>query len=551
MKIHDILTEGARQRELERMMEPVERAYELKGINVTTKKTIREVRDIFPDEEGMVWYLRWIKIMKLNQLYESPSSTNREEIERIYRREIEKLERAIGRSVSDSELGGLYPYTANFEHFLSLPIPEIQDYDYRGKSIPEVLDDFRELEREWQEEREGQIHYDGEPVLIDFGDGFAWYDLEDAMCDAEGEAMGHCGNAPSSNPNETIFSLRKEIDREPDGTVILKPYLTFIFDKQTGMFGEMKGRGNQKPAERYHKYIIPLLEQNYVEGIMGGGYMPESNFKLTDLPDSEVNRLSGMKPRLLMISEYIEKFGVDDHVLDKIYVRRGILSINDDERTFETQIPIGYIEEHIRGDKNNVIGLMFEVSQGHKDFMDVMDFSQTPSEIIEENFDDNITIEQRKKIVDYLERNDIEWEEHPTIMSAIEDLDHGMYTEFKQAVITALEAGTESELMDIVRDAVINPREIEIEFESTERVSLPDYHVTYDSSNFTITYDIAEVISEIDDLEDLTDANGDLTLSHELEIILNPIDSRRLDYVEDFDQDVFKEFVDDAIGNLG
>lgn len=319
MKIQDIiLTESAIARQLEQMFEPVIKAVEIyDNSNVrlfedVVRKDIQWIRNTFPDRRGMIWAAHYLRARLLSQLIDDNDTSL--EVEEIYNKVKDKLSRFVGKNISDVEIE-LGFNKVEIAHYLSLPIPEIQDYDYEGKPAPKVIHDFRELEQEWQEEREGQIHYDDEPVLIDFGDGFAWYDLEDAKCDIEGGAMGHCGNAPTANPDETIFSLRKEMDREPDGTVILKPFLTFIFDKRTGMFGEMKGRGNQKPAERYHKYIVPLLRERYVKGIKGGGYLPENNFSILDL--SNWQQLYQEKPALLPPQDYYREFGVDDFLISQ------------------------------------------------------------------------------------------------------------------------------------------------------------------------------------------------------------------------------------------
>jgi len=34
----------------------------------------------------------------------------------------------------------------------------------------------------------------------------------------------------------------------------------------------MKGRGNDKPAPKYHPYVVELLRHHLIRGIKGGGY---------------------------------------------------------------------------------------------------------------------------------------------------------------------------------------------------------------------------------------------------------------------------------------
>src|SRR6266851_947531 len=89
-----------------------------------------------------------------------------------------------------------------------------------------------------------------------------------------------CGNVPSERPGDRILSLRRKVQR--GDMVRWYPIATFILDRD-GQLGEMKGRGNDKPAPKYHFYIVALLRHHMINGIKGGGYMPENNFAMEDL----------------------------------------------------------------------------------------------------------------------------------------------------------------------------------------------------------------------------------------------------------------------------
>jgi len=224
-------------------------------------------------------------------------------------------------------------------HYISLPVKKIQDYRVAPYENPKnYLKIFEQYEQEWKEEigDDAQwIPFGNEKVVMDFGDGFAWYDLENASCDAEGGAMGHCGNAPSADdPNQTIYSLREK--KNVNGDIFVRPVCTFILHKDIKMFGEMKGRGNDKPADRYHKYIVPLIMSNEIEGLLGGGYMPESNFKITDLPNWE--SLVQQKPKLMEINDYLDRFGIDSHV-KSVFMQKLTMS-----NVTETDPPVIYVE---------------------------------------------------------------------------------------------------------------------------------------------------------------------------------------------------------------
>jgi hypothetical protein len=85
------------------------------------------------------------------------------------------------------------------------------------------------------------------------------------------------------------------------------------------MLGEMKGRNNDKPIEKYHPYIVALLKQPFIKGIVGGGYAPENNFSLADLPDDQTEALVKMKPSLADLATSYKLFGMNNDTLIKLH----------------------------------------------------------------------------------------------------------------------------------------------------------------------------------------------------------------------------------------
>lgn len=142
--------------------------------------------------------------------------------------------------------------------------------------------DLLSLDREYHEnlkkKRRNKPGRIGKEVL-NFPDGYSWVDLERGYCDIESETMGHCGNRGSIQ-GDTILSLRDKQNR---------PHLTFILNK--GNLGEMKGKNNDKPNSKYHPYIIELLKMPIINKIVGGGYLPQNNFKLEDLTKEQAEEI--------------------------------------------------------------------------------------------------------------------------------------------------------------------------------------------------------------------------------------------------------------------
>jgi hypothetical protein len=226
-----------------------------------------------------------------------------------------------------------------YEHYLHLNLRVINEYNPAGQLPSEVFAHFEKIEKEWAKDLAGTIPYLTQPIedpdvdsdpdsdhtnycfdVIDFGDGWHWVDLNDSSCDLESRAMGHCGN--SGNSGSTLLSLRYLNKRRADeDSWLWEPHLTFELEED-GMLGQMKGKANDKPAPKYHKYIIPLLTHKvtintkgesgfFIKGIRGGGYRPETNFSLDDLTEEESDNVIAINKNLDILHLVVVEFGED------------------------------------------------------------------------------------------------------------------------------------------------------------------------------------------------------------------------------------------------
>lgn len=266
--------------------------------------------------DRIVWYLRYAKLGLLSQLKRGHSNLPGDALEsarefivsRILPPFITKMNEYTkstkGTPLFGDEIamiqgfgsGRILDMQSWLTHYLSLPIAGIQNRVFGFEHFMTLKEDFRKLEHDWAESRKGRIDYDESKVksiVLNFGDGFVWADLGRGACSEEADAMGHCGNVPSKRDGDTILSLR-QIAQE-GGQKFWRPCLTFILHGD-GFLGEMKGRANEKPAERYHKYIVPLLKLDIIKGVRGGGYQPEKNFEISDLSEDEQWELLQTKP---------------------------------------------------------------------------------------------------------------------------------------------------------------------------------------------------------------------------------------------------------------
>lgn len=189
-------------------------------------------------------------------------------------------------------------------------IPEIQQVQFTTQSPDKILIELEKAENAYKE-RAGIKRFlspgKDEEIIMEFPDGFAWFDLHKPYCPKEGRAMNHCGNSAGKRNDATILSLRQKVDHK--GRVMWMPHATFILDDE-GVLGEMKGYDNEKPDPEFHPYIIALLKHDMISGIKGGGYLASHNFSLDDLESNEDrDALINEKPSLLTTRELIAKFG--------------------------------------------------------------------------------------------------------------------------------------------------------------------------------------------------------------------------------------------------
>jgi hypothetical protein len=279
------------------------------------KQDINWARKTLRKNDRIIWFLRWSKIWY--QL--SGGIWAGGQVDPSLSGALQQYNRRFQTGYFAGDLRSPPVMNGQLGHFLSLPIPEIQNYVFRTESPRHLFELFASYEAAWRqrvEEEKSLITPEPEDeILISFPDGFAWWLLPRGGCRIEAQAMGHCGNVPSQRAGDQILSLRRQVIRGDVGRWY--PVATFIVD-DSGQLGEMKGRSNDKPAAKYHPYIVELLRHQMIRGIKGGGYMPENNFSMSDLHPQTREQLIAEKPELKGLLGYYEEEGMTDRVLDML-----------------------------------------------------------------------------------------------------------------------------------------------------------------------------------------------------------------------------------------
>lgn len=258
-------------------------------------RTINLARINLQRNDRIVWWLKWRRLVILWSRVEEQDIIENPQLEKLNN----KYKQAVnGGTFNEANafaewIGGVH----GLEHlkYVIDSIPEVNDVVWQNQTPTEMSNLIVDMEQSYEKKYENAVNMANYDVpwekVIDYGDT-AWVLLHKGACDKEAKVMGHCGNVPSVQEGDRILSYRN-IRKEN----IHQPHLTFILNKD-GYLGEMKGRANEKPKPKYHSVIIDLLKLPIIKGITGGGYAPQLNFSLDDLPEDTKEELLGEKPGL-------------------------------------------------------------------------------------------------------------------------------------------------------------------------------------------------------------------------------------------------------------
>lgn len=314
-----------------------------KGKESHLNEQILWAKNTLKKDDWAVWYLRVYKLsVFIDHLQSLPHGDN-SHLEGISAsKEYSFLDKMktngfVGDDIDIREI------RARLKHMVDLNLSSINKMVFGWTPPAKLFSEAEDLELTWKAQNEDTILPEYGVKIIEFEDGSAWFDLQRGGCQVEGRAMGHCGNG-NGYSNQTILSYRQPLGADEQGGVNWRPFLTFILNKDNGVLGEMKGRGNSKPATRYHPYILELLlNHDPIKRVIGGGYLPENNFSLSDLDNTSYNDLITKKPTLFSVIDLYEKFGdiekIGDHdfnqLVDNALSENGSVVISNEDSKSE------------------------------------------------------------------------------------------------------------------------------------------------------------------------------------------------------------------------
>jgi hypothetical protein len=139
------------------------------------RKTLRK-------NDRIVWFLRWVKLSLsptgAGSGVASPSSPNSMQHDALRREAMQQQNRRFGTEYGQGDLMGSPALKQRLGHFLSLPVPEIQNHVFHAESPRQLFDLFAGYEAAWrqriEEERSLITPEEDDESLIEFPDGYAW-----------------------------------------------------------------------------------------------------------------------------------------------------------------------------------------------------------------------------------------------------------------------------------------------------------------------------------------------------------------------------------------
>jgi hypothetical protein len=289
-------------------------------------EVVADMRRILRRSDRLTWYFKWYRLAvayKTAQAYIANRSDPqfaeqvadmKKQFSRATKTQFDSVDVGSVKHFLNYMMPGSY-MLEHMEYQLTLPTADAVTWDinWNPRAVTSAMD---EAEKDYNQKQSQYVEPKAEDkIILSYGKQ-AWVMLDRGACDAEGDAMGHCGNVPSVREGDRIISFRT-IDGERH-----KPHLTFILHSD-GYLGEMKGRANQKPNSKYHPYIVDLLKQDYIKGIEGGGYAPDQNFEIWDLDGKLMQKLIQVKPSLLpKVGRYGESKRIVPPEMQNHFVKR-------------------------------------------------------------------------------------------------------------------------------------------------------------------------------------------------------------------------------------
>lgn len=145
---------------------------------------------------------------------------------------------------------------------------------------------------------------------------YYWVFIPSNYCDLESSRMGHCGRTGYGN---NLISLRS-VKQYGKGHTINDSHITIAYGVSDGIFYQIKGKKNNKPAEKYFSYIFDLIKTFITDNNVfipskndtvfafngfGSEYGDNEDYGFEDMSNEELRELYDLKPTIFTDAESI------------------------------------------------------------------------------------------------------------------------------------------------------------------------------------------------------------------------------------------------------
>ena len=177
-----------------------------------------------------------------------------------------------------------YKYITDWSEAPSTPSVNLKQYTW---------DEAIKMSDKWHESLEvgGEIKGidDNVKVIHKFNDGYYWALTESNYCEKSKESMGHCAEAQ----DDGMYLLHLRKNNREHVTIDWHPTEKYVI--------QIRGKSNEKPNEKYHKYILWLLvDSNMVNDLRTSkSYDSIGNFSVGDFSEENFKYLLKNRPSLI------------------------------------------------------------------------------------------------------------------------------------------------------------------------------------------------------------------------------------------------------------
>lgn len=145
---------------------------------------------------------------------------------------------------------------------------------------------------------------------------YYWVFIPSNYCDLESSRMGHCGRTGYGN---NLISLRS-VKQYGKGHTINDSHITIAYGVSDGIFYQIKGKKNNKPAEKYFPYVFDLIKTFITDNNVfipskndtvfafngfGSEYGDSEDYGFEDMSNEELRELYDLKPTIFTDAESI------------------------------------------------------------------------------------------------------------------------------------------------------------------------------------------------------------------------------------------------------